>query len=184
MSTGNCSACGGLHFGSVDCPYETTVCDVCHKQLIQHKGGYMFCEGGKTEHDPRQTFCTCESCVASRKAIIPDDYPVEQELREICTRLRNCVVKHNLGLGGEQLDQLVISAYEKVERELSTLRGAAEEMESAILGLVNLTDQGREGGMILSRWDQKPITNGDQDVIDRAYILAESAVARYQEVKK
>jgi len=52
----------------------------------------------------------------------------------------------------------------------SSLRGKRTALETemleALLGLLNLTDQGREGGLILSRADQKPITNGDQDIIE------------------
>lgn len=61
-----CKTCGGLHFGSFGCPYQETVCDICHKTLLTHPG-YAFCEGGKTEHDPRQKYCTCEKCVAERR---------------------------------------------------------------------------------------------------------------------
>lgn len=53
---------------------------------------------------------------------------------------------------------------------------AKDALVAALRGLMNLTDQGREGGMILSRYDGNPITNGDQDVIDRAYIAAEAAL--------
>jgi len=64
----------------------------------------------------------------------------------------------------------------------SSLRGKRTALETemleALLGLLNLTDQGREGGLILSRADQKPITNGDQDIIDRAYIAAEAAIQK------
>jgi hypothetical protein len=66
-SQAECSKCGGLHFGSVGCPYETTICDVCHQTLLQHPER-CFCEGGKTEHDPRNNFCTCANCVALRMA--------------------------------------------------------------------------------------------------------------------
>lgn len=55
---------------------------------------------------------------------------------------------------------------------------AAEDMLEALRGLIYLTDQGREGGLILSRADRKPITNGDQDVIDRAFIAADKAIAK------
>lgn len=40
-------------------------------------------------------------------------FEAEVELREICARLRACVVKHGLGLGGENVDELVINAYEQ-----------------------------------------------------------------------
>ena len=53
---------------------------------------------------------------------------------------------------------------------------ATQPLIEALRGLLNLTDQGREGGMILSRYDQKPLTNGDQDIIDRAYIAAEKVL--------
>ena len=63
-----CPHCGGLHFGSNGCPYQETVCDVCHKTLLQHVG-LCFCEGGKTEHNPRQKYCTCDKCVEETKAL-------------------------------------------------------------------------------------------------------------------
>ena len=53
-----------------------------------------------------------------------------------------------------------------------------EEMREAIRGLVYLTDQEREGGLILSRYDHKPLTNADQEIIDRAYIAAEAAIKK------
>lgn len=62
-----CQHCGGLHFGSFGCPYKETTCDVCHKTLLVHPG-FAFCDGGKTEHDPNQKYCTCEPCVAERMA--------------------------------------------------------------------------------------------------------------------
>ena len=64
----SCARCGGIHYGSYGCPYENTVCDVCHRTLLQHSG-LAFCDGGKTEHDPRQRFCTCLECVESRKRV-------------------------------------------------------------------------------------------------------------------
>src|ERR1700722_7349123 len=63
-----CPMCGGLHFGSVGCPYQQTVCDVCHKTLLQHEGR-MFCEGGKTLHNPTSKFCTCAECVEDRMKV-------------------------------------------------------------------------------------------------------------------
>ena len=63
-----CPKCGGIHYGSYGCPYENTVCDACHTTLLRHVG-LAFCEGGKTEHDPRQKFCTCLECVKSRKRV-------------------------------------------------------------------------------------------------------------------
>ena len=60
-----CQHCGGLHYGSNGCPYNETICDICHKTLLQHTD-LCFCEGGKTEHNPRQKYCTCESCVKER----------------------------------------------------------------------------------------------------------------------
>jgi hypothetical protein len=53
-----------------------------------------------------------------------------------------------------------------------------DDILAALKSLVNLTDQGREGGLILSRVDGKPLTNGDQVVIDRAYITADAARAK------
>jgi hypothetical protein len=63
----NCLQCGGIHFGSVHCPYVSTICDCCDKPLIQHDD-YVFCEGGKTKHDPTNKDCSCESCVYVRVA--------------------------------------------------------------------------------------------------------------------
>jgi hypothetical protein len=61
--------------------------------------------------------------------------------------------------------------------ELACLRAERDGLRDALYGLVNLTDQDREGGLILSRSDQKPMTNGDQDIIDRAYVAADAALA-------
>ena len=58
------------------------------------------------------------------------------------------------------------------------LIAAAPEMLEALQLLINLTDQGREGGLILSRADRKPITNADQDTIDQAFIAAEAAIRK------
>jgi hypothetical protein len=52
------------------------------------------------------------------------------------------------------------------------------ELLDALRGLMNLTDQWREGGLILYRADQKPMTNGNQDIIDNAYIAASSALKK------
>ena len=52
------------------------------------------------------------------------------------------------------------------------------DLLEALRGLVNLTQQSREGALILYRADQKPLTNGDQEVIDRAYIVAEAAILK------
>ena len=43
-------------------------------------------------------------------------FPVEAEYREMCGRLRACVERSDLGLGGENLDELVIAAYEKIRK--------------------------------------------------------------------
>lgn len=70
----------------------------------------------------------------------------------------------------EQLEAYALRLHEEFDTR--------DTLVAALRGLVNLTDQGREGGMILSRYDGKPITNGDQDVIDRAYIAADAALDR------
>ena len=68
-----------------------------------------------------------------------------------------------------------LEAYaERLKEEFDT----RDVLVAALRGLMNLTDQGREGGMVLSRYDGKPITNGDQDIIDRAYIAADGALSR------
>jgi hypothetical protein len=65
-----------------------------------------------------------------------------------------------------------------VDADLAAIvdREAVAPLREALQGLMYLTDQGREGGMILSRYDGKPITNADQGVIDRAYLAAEAAL--------
>jgi hypothetical protein len=70
----------------------------------------------------------------------------------------------------EQLESYALRLHEEFDTR--------DALVAALRGLMNLTDQGREGGMILSRYDHKPITNGDQDVIDRAYIAADAALSR------
>jgi hypothetical protein len=77
-----CLHCGGLHFGSNGCPYNETVCDVCHKTLLQHPPSYCFCDGGKTEHNPRQKYCTCEKCVDERREFSKRVIPLRGEHRD------------------------------------------------------------------------------------------------------
>lgn len=57
-----------------------------------------------------------------------------------------------------------------------TLIETAPDLLEACKALFNLTDQAC--GYILSRSDGKPITNGDQAIIDAAYILAETAISK------
>ena len=78
----------------------------------------------------------------------------------------------------------IASCNQSVADYVEHWEGRAEKAESrtrqwreALQGLLYLTDQGREGGLILSRADGEPITNGDQDVIDQAYIKAERVLA-------
>lgn len=96
----------------------------------------------------------------------------------VALRLTDAVLGHSIGSRRDELAGDILRLMNESSPEPS---GAATErvrkLESALRGLMNLTDQGREGGMILSRYDHKPITNGDQDIIDRAYIAAESALA-------
>lgn len=58
----------------------------------------------------------------------PGDYweGTEAELKRMCSTLRECCVKYNLGLGGEFLDELMVKENERLRAELEQVRGAAK----------------------------------------------------------
>ena len=84
--------------------------------------------------------------------------------------------RHAVGVFGIPYAELVPKQQAAIRR--LTAQQTGEETLAALRGLKNLTDQDREGALIFYRADHKPITNGDQDVIDRAYIAAEAAVRK------
>jgi dihydroneopterin aldolase len=45
----------------------------------------------------------------------------------LCTRLQECVQKHRIGLGGEKLDQLVVTYIDRLTTALQRLQAALEE---------------------------------------------------------
>ena len=58
------------------------------------------------------------------------------------------------------------------------LLASATDLLEALREMVLLFDDAREGCLLLQRADHKPFTNGDQEVIDRAFIKAEAAIQR------
>ena len=58
------------------------------------------------------------------------------------------------------------------------LIAAAPELLEALRQMVLLFDDAREGCLLLARADHKPMTNGDQEVIDKAFIAAEAAIRK------
>jgi len=75
------------------------------------------CICGLLENDPIHSYEWCFGGIegAHELTLKPpkSSYPVEQELREMCCRLRACVRKYGLGSGGEQLDELVIAEVDR-----------------------------------------------------------------------
>ena len=60
---------------------------------------------------------------------------------------------------------------QKAEYQVKTLL-------EALRGMVLLFDDAREGCLLLQRADHRPITNGDQQVIDKAFIAAEAVLRK------
>jgi hypothetical protein len=72
----------------------------------------------------------------------------------------------------------------QIADKLATAVRERDALKEALRGLIYLTDQIRKGGMILSRFDGKPITNGDQELIDRAYVEAKRVLKHPPSVKE
>lgn len=65
------------------------------------------------------------------------------------------------------------------EKEANALLiAAAPELLEALREVVLLFDDAREGCLLLARADHKPMTNRDQEVIDKAFIVAEAAIRK------
>jgi hypothetical protein len=62
--------------------------------------------------------------------------------------------------------------------ENGALIAAAPELLEALREMVLLFDDAREGCLLLQRADHKPMTNGDQQIIDKAFINAEAAIRK------
>ncbi len=57
---------------------------------------------------------------------------IQAEHTQMCTRLRECVQKHDIGLGGEKLDQLVCDHIDAQAAEITTMRAAITQAHEAL----------------------------------------------------
>lgn len=70
------------------------------------------------KHCPRHS----ESHIVELERRLAADENVERDYREMCGRLHDCVKRHGLGLGGENLDKLVVEALDRYAKENKALR--------------------------------------------------------------
>jgi hypothetical protein len=60
---------------------------------------------------------------------------LEQRHNEFCTRLQECVQKHQIGLAGERIDQLVCDHIEAQASQIEAMREAIQEAHDAFVDL-------------------------------------------------
>jgi hypothetical protein len=73
------------------------------------------------------------------------------------------------------IDRLSVAA-SRICAEVDRLREANAMMLEALKNVKNLVDDG--GPFIYERADHKPMTNGDVDLIDKAYIKLDAAIKK------
>jgi hypothetical protein len=129
-----CPHCGGLHYGSFGCPYSDTVCDQCHKTLLQHVG-QCFCEGGKTEHNPRQKYCTCEKCVSERMAMTKKKMTKQdREIEKLQQWKRTVENAFTAGMLGMEHGSLMGGTKLTAHGFITSLRVAMRQAEDEFMG--------------------------------------------------
>jgi hypothetical protein len=81
---------------------------------------------------------------------------LKQRHTEICTRLQECVQKHQIGLGGEKIDQLVCDHIEAQASQIEAMLEAIQEAHKIIEVLnMDALDNHKENWPRANEWLQK-----------------------------